>query len=67
MWLSEEERAELIEGMRRAIGPRYGNEPAPGRSQYLLSPILFPIGEPPDAGGADGGVSPAPGRRRGRR
>lgn len=60
--LSEEERAELIEGMRRAIGPRYGNEPGPGRSQYLLSPILFPIGEPPD-----GGVSPAPARRRGRR
>ena len=75
LWLSEEERVELIEGMRRAIGPRYGNEPGPGRSQYLLSPILFPIGDPPGAEppGAEPpsveppGVSPAPARRRGRR
>jgi DNA-binding transcriptional ArsR family regulator len=50
LWLSLDERAALIDEMREAIAPRLGNKPAPGRRQYLLSPILFPIeGPPPQA------------------
>jgi len=29
--------------MRAAILPALSNEAAPGRSRYLLSPILFPV------------------------
>jgi len=47
LWLSLDERTELIGEMRKAIAPRLGNTPAPGRRHYLLSPILFPIGDPP--------------------
>jgi len=47
LWLSLDERAGLIGEMREAIAPRLGNKPAPGRRQYLLSPILFPIEDPP--------------------
>ena len=47
LWLSLDERAELIHGMRAAIAPHLGNNPAPDRRQYLLSPILFPIEDPP--------------------
>ncbi|MFG2041164.1 helix-turn-helix domain-containing protein [Dactylosporangium sp. NPDC048998] len=43
LWLTAAERDELIAGMRAAIVPHLGNEPAPGRSQHLLSPILFPV------------------------
>lgn len=43
LWLSPHERDELISEMRKAIVPRLNNEPAPGRRQHLLSPILFPI------------------------
>jgi DNA-binding transcriptional ArsR family regulator len=45
LWLSREELTEMIGELRGAIVPRMGNEPAPGRAQYLLSPILFPIEE----------------------
>lgn len=37
----------LITGIRTAIEPKIGNDPAPGRSPRLLSPILFPIGRQP--------------------
>ncbi|MFI0467255.1 helix-turn-helix domain-containing protein [Saccharopolyspora sp. 5N102] len=47
IWLSPGELAEMIDGMRGAIAPQLANEPAPHRSQYLLSPILFPIEQPP--------------------
>jgi DNA-binding transcriptional ArsR family regulator len=43
IWLSEDELRQLIEGMRAAILPVLANEAAPGRSRYLLSPILFPV------------------------
>jgi DNA-binding transcriptional ArsR family regulator len=43
LWLSQEERAELIREMRKAIVPQLKNGPEPGRQQHLLSPILFPI------------------------
>ncbi len=45
LWLSEDERAEMIAEMRAAIAPRLGNEPAPHRRRHLLSPILFPVEE----------------------
>ncbi|QBD79523.1 ArsR family transcriptional regulator [Ktedonosporobacter rubrisoli] len=47
LWLSPQERDELIGGLRKAIVPWLNNEPAPGRRQYLLSPILFPIEDEP--------------------
>lgn len=43
LWLSPQERDELIGELRKAIVPHLNNEPAPGRRQHLLSPILFPI------------------------
>ncbi|MEV5964019.1 helix-turn-helix domain-containing protein [Kribbella sp. NPDC051952] len=45
IWLSREELEQLIEGMRAAILPVLGNQAAPDRSRYLLSPILFPVEE----------------------
>ncbi|MEV4510081.1 helix-turn-helix domain-containing protein [Dactylosporangium sp. NPDC049525] len=51
LWLSPDELLELIGELRRAILPRLANTPAPGRSQYLLSPIHFPIDEPFQAAG----------------
>ena len=52
LWLTPAERDEMIGGLRAAIVPHLANQPAPQRGQYLLSPVLFPIGEPPqDAGG----------------
>lgn len=49
IWLSDQEREQLIEGMRAAIRPVIGNKPGPGRTSYLLSPILFPAGLPEEA------------------
>lgn len=46
VWLSRDELHTLIAGMRAAIVPTLTNEPAPDRTQYLLSPILFPIEDP---------------------
>jgi DNA-binding transcriptional ArsR family regulator len=43
LWLTAAEREALIAGMRAAIVPHLGNEPGPGRTQHLLSPILFPM------------------------
>jgi hypothetical protein len=47
VWLSRDELVELIGELRAAIVPRLNQARAPGRTQYLLSPILFPVGEPP--------------------
>ncbi|GII53757.1 transcriptional regulator [Planotetraspora thailandica] len=47
LWLSPDERAEMIRDLREVIVARMGNEPAPGRIRHLLSPILFPAEEPP--------------------
>jgi DNA-binding transcriptional ArsR family regulator len=43
IWLTDDERARLIEGMRAAILPIIENGPAEGRRPYLLSPVLFPV------------------------
>jgi DNA-binding transcriptional ArsR family regulator len=42
LWLSPDERAEMIEEMRDVIMSRMGNEPSPGRRRHLFSPVLFP-------------------------
>ncbi|MFF1822295.1 helix-turn-helix domain-containing protein [Kribbella sp. NPDC058245] len=47
VWLSPDEVLQLIAGMRAAILPILVNEAAPDRARYLLSPILFPVEEPP--------------------
>ncbi|WP_338773742.1 helix-turn-helix domain-containing protein [Nocardia vulneris] len=47
IWLSDKEVRDLIGALRAAIVPVLGNEPAPQRARYLLSPILFPVEEPP--------------------
>lgn len=47
VWLSQDERAAMIDLLRAAIVPNLRNEPAPHRTPHLLSPILFPIVNPP--------------------
>jgi DNA-binding transcriptional ArsR family regulator len=47
IWLSEEERAGMIEELREVIAPRMRHDPSPERTRHLLSPILFPAEEPP--------------------
>ena len=49
IWLDRDELAAMIGELRAAILPRLANPAAPGRTRYLLSPILFP-GEPPATG-----------------
>lgn len=58
IWLSDDEVLELIEGMRAAILPKLSNEATTERTQYLLSPILFPLEDQPSAP-PDGVTSPA--------
>ncbi|WP_326770414.1 helix-turn-helix domain-containing protein (plasmid) [Streptomyces sp. NBC_01591] len=64
VWLSPGELRGMIEGMREAIAPQLANEPSPDRTQYLISPILFPVEAPPADTGADhtaaGSPSPRP-------
>ncbi len=48
IWLSPDELMALIEEMRAAIAPRLANPPGAHRARYLLSPILFPIEDPPE-------------------
>ena len=45
LWLSQDELAELIDEVRGALMARRDNGPAPDRSPYLVSPILFPLAE----------------------
>jgi DNA-binding transcriptional ArsR family regulator len=47
LWLDQQELADLIGGLRRAIAAKINNKPTPGRNLHLLSTILFPIEEPP--------------------
>jgi DNA-binding transcriptional ArsR family regulator len=46
LWLNQDELADLISRIRSIIVSKMGNEPAPDRRPYLLSPILFPTAEP---------------------
>jgi hypothetical protein len=40
--LSEDERADPIAELRQVIVARMANDPGPGRTRDLISPILFP-------------------------
>ncbi|WP_333738812.1 helix-turn-helix domain-containing protein [Streptomyces sp. IBSBF 2806] len=53
VWLSSGELRGMIDGMREAIAPHLANEPSPDRTQYLISPILFPVEAPPTEPGTD--------------
>jgi DNA-binding transcriptional ArsR family regulator len=44
LWLSQDERADLISQIRTILVSTMDNQPGPGRRLHLLSPILFPIG-----------------------
>ena len=45
-WLNEDEFAALIGEVSSALSSRMNNRPAPGRTRYLLSTILFPTEDP---------------------
>jgi DNA-binding transcriptional ArsR family regulator len=47
VWLNADELDELNGQLRQALLKTLDNEPAPGRTQYLVSPILFPISDRP--------------------
>ncbi|WP_037368402.1 helix-turn-helix domain-containing protein [Amycolatopsis orientalis] len=49
LWLSPGELAEMTRKMLDVLRDSVGNEPAPGRVPYLLSPVLFPAAPEPDA------------------
>ena len=49
VWLSRDELLDLISAMRSAIAPELENPATPGRTRYLISPILFPSEKPPAA------------------
>ncbi|MCX4967163.1 helix-turn-helix domain-containing protein [Streptomyces sp. NBC_00654] len=61
VWLSPGELRGMIDGMREAIAPHLANEPSPDRTQYLLSPILFPVEAPPSGTSADSTATVGPG------
>ncbi|MFD6295818.1 helix-turn-helix domain-containing protein [Streptomyces sp. NPDC060235] len=63
VWLSPGELHGMIDGMREAIAPHLANQPSPDRTQYLISPILFPVEAPPTETGTDNTTtgSPSPG------
>jgi DNA-binding transcriptional ArsR family regulator len=42
IWLDRTELEEMITELRAAILPRLANPATPGRTRFLLSPILFP-------------------------
>ncbi|WP_433565627.1 helix-turn-helix domain-containing protein [Nocardia sp. CA-151230] len=53
LWLSPEELATMLTGLRELVAPLVANKPGPGRRPYLLSPILFPgDGSPSDSRGS---------------
>jgi hypothetical protein len=50
LWLSDAEKAELIDEMRAAIRARAERGPSPERRRHLLTTILSPIGADPSDG-----------------
>jgi DNA-binding transcriptional ArsR family regulator len=47
VWLSPDELAVMLSGLREIIAPLTANKPGPGRRPYLISPVMFPGEEPP--------------------
>ncbi|MGI8333736.1 helix-turn-helix domain-containing protein [Actinomadura scrupuli] len=50
LWLSPDELTELTTDLLAVLRDRAANPPAPDRSPYLLSAILFPTQQPPPRG-----------------
>lgn len=48
LWLTEDEKAALIDDITNALRPLMTNPPSPDRRQHLLNTILFPTDEPTD-------------------
>ncbi|MEU6721731.1 helix-turn-helix domain-containing protein [Nonomuraea sp. NPDC046802] len=46
LWLTRGELEQMISELRRVILPLLANQPTPDRTQHLLSPIFFPVGQP---------------------
>jgi hypothetical protein len=46
LWLTENEKAALIDDITTALRPLMTHSPSPDRRQHLLSTILFPTDEP---------------------
>jgi len=46
LWLSPDELSQILNELLAVLQPALGNQPAPGRAPYLLSPILFPTESP---------------------
>jgi DNA-binding transcriptional ArsR family regulator len=53
VWLTRGELEGMIREFRRVIMPLLANQPAPDRTQHLLSPIFFPVEQPPTDSGPD--------------
>ncbi len=51
LWLDDDERRQLIERLREAVGPYLANEPRRGRQRLLLDTVLIP--DPGAAAAAD--------------
>jgi DNA-binding transcriptional ArsR family regulator len=48
VWLSRAELEQMIAELREVITPRLANQATRDRARYLLSPILFPMEQPPE-------------------
>jgi hypothetical protein len=46
IWLTRDELHAMITGLQHAIAPLIDNPATPDRTQYLISPILFPAEKP---------------------
>lgn len=46
LWLSPDELAEMTSEMLGVLRDRTAHQPTPDRAPYLLSPVLFPTGQP---------------------
>ncbi len=46
VWLSPDELAEMTRKVLGVLRDSIANKPTPGRTPYLLSPILFPTAQP---------------------
>ncbi|MBT2225262.1 hypothetical protein [Nonomuraea sp. NEAU-A123] len=50
LWLSPDELTAMLADLLAVLRNRLANTPAPGRTPYLLSAILFPSRQPPPHG-----------------
>ena len=62
LWLNQDELAETISEVRNIIQSRMDNKPSEDRSQYLVSPIVFPIAGRPQGSTDKDNVSPSTNR-----